>query len=127
MCKITEGFKLCTCAADQLSDKEIGWVLYRQDKDKKVSAIRGKPVVITFSNSDTENKEKIVAILNEGNCFDFDYEPQADDYLKIKVNLDRHTWYNFKYEYKNWQDDRSTSFSGWRQQLEQHERGAIES
>jgi hypothetical protein len=125
MCDLSKGFKLCSCDGDKLSPEEIGWILKRRDKDKKISRIMGKPFIYRMNLSEQELKTQTAQQLNERNCFDFEYAPQEDDFLRIKGG-DNNFWMAFRYQKGLWNEDTSTSFSGWRQQLGNHKEGIIE-
>lgn len=125
MCDLSQGFKLCSCDGDKLTNQEIGWVLQRRDPRKKICRIMGKPFVYQMNTSEKQLKSKTLQALNQRNCFDFDYQPQEDDFLKIKSSA-YDLWMAFRYQKGLWQADSSTKFNAWRQQLEKHQKGSIE-
>ncbi len=125
MCDLTQGFRLCSCAANELAPEDIGWVLRRQDPKKKYPKIMGKPFMPTFSGTDLEIKQQLLHLLNTTACFDFEYQPKRFDFLQLRVNLPNHTWFRFSYQNDAWIDDRSTKFSSWRQQLVSYNKGKI--
>lgn len=125
MCDLSQGFKLCSCDGDTLALKEVGWILKRRDKDKKISRIMGKPFIYQMNLSEKELKSTTSQQLNERNCFDFEYAPQEDDFLRIKGG-DNNFWMAFRYQKGLWLEDTSTKFSGWRQQLEKYKEGIVE-
>lgn len=125
MCDLSQGFKLCSCEGDQLAAPEIGWVLRRRDEHKKISSIRGKPFIYQMKLSEKQLKSSTLQELNKRNCFDFDYQAQEDDFLKIKAG-ENNFWMAFRYQKGLWQEDDSTQFNTWRQQLKFHKEGIIE-
>lgn len=125
MCDLSKGFKLCSCDGDKLSTKEIGWILRRKNENKEVQHIKGKPFIPIMSLDEKQLKTAVVQALNEQNCFDFEYQPQEDDFLKIKTKREN-IWFAFRYKKGRWQEDDSTKFNSWRQQLEQYKTGIIE-
>jgi hypothetical protein len=125
MCDLNQGFKLCTCDADKLAASEIGWVLKRRDKNKEILRIMGKPFVYQMNLSEKQLKSDTVQALNQSNCFDFDYQPEEDDFLKIKRG-ENDVWMAFRYQKGLWQEDESTKFSTWRQQLGRYDEGIVE-
>jgi hypothetical protein len=125
MCDLSQGFKLCSCDGDKLAASEIGWILKRRDQHKKVSSIRGKPFIYRMNLSEKQIKSETVQQLNQRNCFDFEYQAQEDDFLKIKTGKNDF-WMAFRYQKGLWLADDSTKFDTWRQQLETHEEGVVE-
>lgn len=126
MCDLSQGFKLCSCDGDQLSPDEIGWVLKRRDRNKKIIKIMGKPFIYQMNLNERQIKTNTAQELNARNCFDFEYIPQEDDFLQIKGG-DNNFWMAFRYQKGHWQEDTSTKFNTWRQQLEKYKEGIIES
>lgn len=125
MCDLTKEFKLCTCEADKLTREAIGWVLRRRNLSLPEQYLKGKPAMPFFSPQDKDLRGQITKLLNTKNCFDFEYEPQTDDFLKIKVADNK--WLAFRYQVNEWQEDESTKFEGWRHQLENYLSGKIKS
>lgn len=122
MCDLSQGFKLCSCDGDKLSPNEIGWVLKRRNPDKQFDRIMGKPFIYQMNLSEQQLKSNTAKQLNDRNCFDFDYQAQEDDFLTIKAGKDNF-WMAFRYQKGLWQEDDSTKFNTWRQQLEQFNEG----
>lgn len=125
MCDLSNGFKLCSCDGDQLKPEEIGWTLRRKDENKEIQNIRGKPFVPKFDLDEQQLKTTVAQALNERNCFDFEYQPQEDDFLSIRTKREN-IWFAFRYKKGRWQEDNSTKFNSWRQQLEQYKVGIVE-
>lgn len=125
MCNLSKGFKLCSCDGDKLAASEIGWVLKRRDNNKEISSIRGKPFIYQMNLSEKQLKAHTVQQLNERNCFDFEYQPQEDDFLTIKAG-ENNFWMAFRYQKGLWQEDESTKFNTWRQQLDHYKKGIVE-
>ncbi|WMX13849.1 MULTISPECIES: hypothetical protein [unclassified Aureispira] len=124
MCNLNQGFKLCSCDSDQLTPDEIGWILERKNAVKQASSLRGKPFIYKMNQSEQALKSEVVQQLNQRNCFDFDYQPQEDDFLRIRGNK-KSFWMAFRYQQGRWEEDESTKFNRWRQQLENYNKGII--
>lgn len=79
MCDVSDGFRLCTCPGGAEPD----WLLFRRGSPDRgpLELMRG------FSPIPTEDDELrklfIVDGLEEGGCFDFDYEPADGDVLSF--------------------------------------------
>ena len=119
MCDLNDGFKLCSCEdVETLKKEEICWELKRINPEKTLYHKRGRAAVPHFSSKDNEVIEKIVKELNYRNCFDFDFEAQENDYLRLKVNIDnKEKWFAFRFMDKEWNLDKSTSLASWKTQL----------
>lgn len=123
MCDLTKEFKLCSCDGDKLAANEIGWILYRRNVDKTVDIIRGKPFIYQLSSKEENIKTLVGQQLNSKNCFDFEYKPKEDDFLKIRIKKGKTQWYAFRFLGATWHEDKSISFDSWRQQLEKLKEG----
>jgi hypothetical protein len=110
MCDFEKGFRLCSCGSEPIKFREQE--LYRKVKDELVKIPNKKndkiPLIYIWSLSRFEgmnespemgryilptndigqglNAEWIALNLNCGNCFDFEYEPEEGDNLKIHQN-----------------------------------------
>lgn len=87
MCQISDHLKLCTCNKSKISGTSSYWILYRWKKSDEV--IVGEPI---FPDNDfidpadeLSNQEKLLAILNQGNCFDFELQLEDKDSLEIHI------------------------------------------
>ncbi|EAY24973.1 hypothetical protein M23134_03687 [Microscilla marina ATCC 23134] len=82
-----------------------------------------------YNTQEQQLQTLILNHLNAGSCFDFDYAPQVDDYLRIKGKVSDNTpekWFGYRYSSKNqWHIDSSDSLAGWKTQLEELEKGKI--
>ena len=125
MCDFNNDFKLCTCSGEKLKEDEIGWYLQRKNKKLPIQYRRGRVAIPRFSNEEQSIKETILKQLQAGNCFDFDYQAQEDDFLKIKLDADNFLWGAFRFVDGCWTDDNSTSLDGWRSQLVDYDKGKI--
>lgn len=103
MCDISEGFKLCTC--DHVDLGHSHWKLLRFQGEQNI--ILGTP---NFDKvKDILDMQFVEDELNDRNCFDFDYSPQAGDRLIIKVmkeNKSIDLCYDFKDDqyHKGWKN-----------------------
>ena len=83
MCEVTKTLKLCTCHTDVAQLRNY-WLYNRFIKDKE-NLIIGEacmPVDLVYPLS-VNNKKRITRMLNAGDCFDFDIEPQEKDQLHL--------------------------------------------
>lgn len=127
VCNIKDGFKLCTCSPSAA----IGWELKRTNPHLPLQHRRGKAVMTRYNASEQALQTLILDSLNQGNCFDFDYTPQDNDYLRIKgqaTSSDTTKWYRYRYYSKKqqWQIDTTSSLAAWKTQLEGLEKGKVE-
>jgi hypothetical protein len=125
MCDLTQEFILCSCGEENLADEKVGWILKRTNEDLLYETRKGMPAVNFLTEDQKEVQVSIVQRLNSSNCFDFDYEPQNDDFLRIKTSQNKRIWYAFRFYYGEWMEDNSTSYDGWKSQLENHKIGKI--
>ena len=123
MCDLNEGFKLCSCDEEKLSVQEIDWVLKRLNPAILAQHRKGRAAIPQYSANEQICLEKVIAELNTRNCFDFDFEPAKNDRLSLKI---AEKWYHVKFSGRSWQEDKSTSLSAWRTQLEKYKEGKIE-
>ena len=82
MCREETHIKLCTCG--DTIPKNNYWKLYRPS-DKGFLHMMGDFVLVTPPAGKALLEAKIASDLNQYECFDFDYVPQVDDMLKIKL------------------------------------------
>ncbi len=59
----------------------------------------------------------VVAKLEEGTCFDFEYAPEVGDVLTLRWPARRNQRVRFRFESEGWTVDKSTSLTGWRSQM----------
>ena len=120
MCDSSNGFKLCTCD-DEV--KEYDWILDWQDKRREPRHRRGRAAIPEFSKQDEELQRLIIKSLNQGDCFDFEYEAEAGDVLSMKL---QNRNFRFRFSGKEWEVDKSTSLTGWRSQMILSKKGKLE-
>lgn len=131
MCNIKDGFRLCTCAIEESTPTAdaIGWELKRVNLNLPLHHRKGKAVIPRYNTSEQSLQTLILDNLNKGNCFDFDYSPQANDYLKVKGSTAHNNakWFRYCYSDKKqqWQIDTSDSLAAWKTQLESLNQGKI--
>jgi len=78
MCKLSEGFKLCTCGTIPLN--ETHWVLRQVNPSQPVvigMIVQGFEVIKKYNWIQKE--------LNQNPCFDFDYTPKDGDRLIFNI------------------------------------------
>jgi hypothetical protein len=106
MCTVTNKLQLCTCLADEQDIYELPnyWVFYKYGKQKE-GQIMGMPMLPLYGDTTSHayNLQQLPILLNDGNVFDIDLQPQNKDRLCIHITLDAQTGASFDYgfEYKN--------------------------
>ncbi len=126
MCDLTQGFRLCSCAANELAPEDIGWILKRINHDIMPPPLVGTTAINFTSLSEAEIKKKLLHLLNTTACFDFEYQPKESDFLYLRVNLPNHHWFHFSYLNGAWKEERQNHLSTWQRQLEHYKQGKIE-
>ena len=83
MCKVSDKLKLCTCKTTNVEDLKHYWILYKY-ADIGVCTmgdyIMPEPIA---EKEDRYNINTLQALLNEGNCFDFEIELEENDRLEF--------------------------------------------
>lgn len=120
-----KNFALCSCNGEKLPFEAIGWILQRKNPQKEIEYVKGEPAQNILTSSEKNTKMEIAQKLNASNCFDFEYQPQEDDFLQIRTGQGKFTWYAYRFVKGKWQEDNSTSFDAWRMELEDYEQGKI--
>ena len=87
MCQISSHLKLCTCSKNKIFSSNSYWILYRWKKSDEV--IVGEPIFPDNNFIDPadelSNQEKLITILNQDNCFDFELQLEDKDSLEINI------------------------------------------
>lgn len=117
MCNLDQGFILCSCQGEDLQPEQIGWTLERHHPDRPIKLLMGMAPMVRFWGKEPQIRLFILQMLNQSNCFDFDYMPQENDFLEIRSQPGGRTWYAYRFRSGAWQLDDSTPFDGWRTQL----------
>lgn len=129
MCDLDKEFKLCTCAGEKLEIDDIDWILYRVDNSLPILHRKGKVKIQEYTNKEEKTKDKIVEELNDRNCFDFDFEPRTDDFIRMRIKKKAlgkgDVWAAFRFGDHKWRKDASSSLAGWRSQLFKFNNGKI--
>lgn len=108
MCQAQHHIKLCTCNAD-LSIENAGWILYRKKKSSYNILYVGETKAKYSRAQDTFHENSMhfrffeamyESDLNNFNCFDFNFTPEYDDRLFIKVSFEKET-YTLKFIFDN--------------------------
>ena len=127
MCDIKDGFRLCSCD-DQLAEKDISWVLKRNNPELPLHYRKGRAVMPRYSNEEKNLQVLILENLNNSNCFDFEYSPQVNDFVRIRGKAGealQEQWYGYRYTDNQWAIDNTDSLAGWKTQLEDYKGGRI--
>lgn len=111
MCIAGKTLKLCTCS-DKINKSRPYWTLAR----KNIKQSQGEPLMGSFTEPTIEDGNKLIQVFDsvdtkeqiimwlcnelEQSCFDFDYEPMAED--KLVINLPSGSL-EFVYRYNKWQ------------------------
>jgi hypothetical protein len=128
MCSIEDGFRLCTCAEKINFDAEgIYWMLSRVNPSKELKHIKGKSIIPHYDAKEQDTRLFILAELNSRNCFDFPFEPQENDFLKIFVEQKKNPQkYCYQYTQHKWIVNSCDNLQGWKTQLDQWKTGKLE-
>lgn len=131
MCEISNDLKLCTCTNTE--DLENSWELHSYHEDQDVLVV-GEPLFpIMLTAQDLKNKDVILSLLNQKNCFDFDYTPKSKDRLLfILKNINgepldyqsEYIFHGFSYNGKKWKHEDFDSFE-WMRKHEVEKQGEI--
>ena len=106
---------LCTCDdAESLQDPD--WILQQRDTSRPEHHRRGRAAIPRYSDDEQACLDQVIAKLDEGSCFDFEYTPRAGDVLTLRWKA-RKKRVRFRFERGGWTVDRSTSLTGWRAQM----------
>ena len=126
MCEISQNLKLCTC--NDGSEAENYWVLYRYHKDKNMMIVGEIMLPEFFSETDYKNQELLLSLLNEGQCFDFEYIPQTKDRLLIRLTKPtnkQEVSHGFEYNKGKWNVEEYDVFD-WEMKYDEILEGKIE-
>lgn len=100
MCNTHQGIKFCTC--DDISQAEYTWRLTRylgKDSNGPVGSI----VAPADDLGQGLTSDRLLALLNGGNAFDFDYSPMEKDSVRFVRNAKQGHWYmSFLYQGGKW-------------------------
>ena len=118
MCDLAEGLKLCTCEGETLDDPD--WVLERRDDSIPPDHRRGRALIPRYTDAEQSCLALVIAKLDDGSCFDFDYTPRDGDVLILRHETKR---YRFRFAGQAWELDDSTSLTGWRAQMVREKTG----
>ena len=102
MCKISNEIKLCTCTEKDYYALENSWAIFRRKKGwLKVGQTVYNEQALDISATEIQFIEQK---LNTKNMFDFDYFPEEEDKLRIKLTYqNKCSEYDFKYSNSNWE------------------------
>ena len=126
MC-LDDAFRLCSCDAANLKDKDVGWTLLVVDESKEMLHRKGKVKMPRFSTDDMRTVESVVAQLNARNCFDFALSPSGDYALRLRFDAGKpdNEWLKFRRCTGVWAHDTASPLAGWRTQLVRAGQGTI--
>ena len=128
MC-LDDAFRLCSCDADSLAPKDIGWVLEVVDPSKPQNTKKGKLKGLSWANAELMTAENVLAQLNSGTCCDFEVDSAKQYYLKIRVpsSTSDKGWFEFKYSAGKWDHlKHPPKFASWHTQLVPCRKGIVE-
>ena len=104
MCNVYDSFKLCTCGLTEDLHGGSFWVLHRFVKGKN-EVIMGRTALpaLNLKVYQKPNEKTILKVLNQGEAFDFELNPQNKDLLHMafKFEGDNKPHCNYGFEYKN--------------------------
>ncbi|MDJ1472803.1 hypothetical protein [Xanthocytophaga flava] len=120
MCENTSQIKFCTCIVTSEGTPDpkntYMWVLSRLVGLKKEHLI-GRVMGSTQDLGSGITAETIVQLLNEGNCFDFDYTPSKDDTLNISIRSDSYQYFTLIFRGQKWEEGNNPSFISIKEQI----------
>lgn len=120
MCENTSQIKFCTCinTHEVTPDPKDAymWVLSRLVGIKKERLI-GRVMGPTKDLGNGITASVIAQLLNEGNCFDFDYTPSKDDTLCISIRSDGYQYFTLIFRDQQWQEGNNPNFISITEQI----------
>ena len=96
MCDLSSSLKFCTCS-DEVDKSKPHWILKTNCSEEYVDL---NSIIVGTLNSSFRIKSEFANRLNEENLFDFDYTPNQNDHLIIKISSAES--YNFVYKSNKW-------------------------
>lgn len=115
MCNSDQGFKFCTC--EDISTAEYTWWLMRylgNDENGPMGSI----VAPAHDLGAGLTSERILAVLNEGKAFDFDYSPMEKDSIRFERAAKDGYWYmSFVFEGRKWVEGMNPWFSSINEEI----------
>lgn len=128
VCEFAGQLKLCSCEGESLSDPD--WVLELRDATLPERPRRGRALMPRFSDDEQACIDALLARLDGGGAFDFDYRPSEGDVLRLRVRLvsgaDQRRNVRFRFLEGRWTHDLSIFVAGWRAQMSERDRGTID-
>jgi hypothetical protein len=112
MCENTSRLKFCTCAElsdSNKNDNSYYWTLSRLVGLKQEHLI-GKVLGPTHDLGNGITTDAITQLINEGNCFDFEYIPSENDTLSISRRSDNYRYFTLIYRNNQWREGQNPSF-----------------
>jgi len=101
MCELSNEIKLCSCTDKNYEALENAWIIFRRKKDWFTigqTVFNAKELKIQEIEIQTIERN-----LNSKKMFDFDYLPEEEDRLKIKLTYkNKCSEYDFKYVNTTW-------------------------
>ena len=115
MCATNQGFKFCTC--EDIGEAEYTWRLTRylgSDENGPVGSI----VAPAHDLGQGLTSERILALLNEGEVFDFEYLPAEKDSIRIRRAAKDGYWYmSFLYQDGRWIEGMNPAFTSVNEEI----------
>jgi len=117
MCKVSDKLKLCTCKTTNVEDLKHYWILYKYADIgvyRMGDYIMPEPIA---EKEDRYNINTLQALLNEGNCFDFEIELEENDRLEFHFSCTQNSnsmipaakgyyfTYTFSYKSGKWTEE----------------------
>ncbi len=112
MCENSNTIKFCSCSDtdDVKKDKNaFYWTLSRLiglKEDKMIGKVLGP----TADLGEGITVEAIAEKLNEGTCFDFDYQPSENDTVSVSRSSDNYRYFTLIYRAGHWREGNNPSF-----------------
>lgn len=115
MCNSNQGFKFCTC--EDISGAEYTWRLTRYLGHNEHGPV-GSIVAPARDLGQGLTSERLLALLNEGKAFDFDYSPAERDSIRFhRAVKDGHWYMSFLYQDGRWTEGMNPVFTSINEEI----------
>ncbi len=109
MCNTSDVYKLCTCEGD-LNKADTIWTLTRFVGLSELEIMGSiMPPSDVFDNG--ISSDKLLAQMNSGNCFDFDYIPSEKDSLHVSSQKSGYEYFKLIFKDGKWQKGGNPHFT----------------
>ncbi len=96
MCEAIDSIKLCKCSMKPESIPD--WTIRRFEGQNWMDLEMGRCFIPKYSNQELIDATRIKQLLDENDCFDFDYIPMERDVINLTMDYEK-TKIEFEFEY----------------------------